>query len=178
MSVAHVLLHPFWLASARRSLPVFEDSLQLARRPWPERWTILETRQRAMLQRARLRRDSGSLARFTDPYAEPITWGYLAIRWAASELAARRIAALAISLERYRRTHSGALPVSVLPPEDPYSGKPLIVKPDGGGYVIYGLDNDRKDDGGVIYGFGAAQTQRIGQQSPRDFGIRVPFRIH
>ena len=175
-SIARRVFHPMWLASARRALPTFDESIAIAREPWPDRWNAVEQRQRAFRQQFEQRARSGWLTRFTDPFAGLFTWDYMAIRWSASELAARRIAALAVSVERYRRAHDGAMPASIQAPEDPYSGRPLIVKQDADGYVIYGVDTDRKDDGGVIYGFGAAPPTRIGPQSPRDFGIHVPLK--
>ena len=174
-SVARRVFQPMWLASARRALPAFDESTAIAAEPWPDRWNAVDQRQRAFRQQAVQRARSGWLTRFTDPFAGLFTWDYMAIRWSASELTARRIAAQAVSLERYRRAHGGALPASVQAPEDPYSGKPLIVKQDADGYVIYGLDTDRKDDGGVLYGFGAASATRILGTSPRDFGIHVPW---
>jgi hypothetical protein len=107
------------------------------------------------------------------------------LRFSARDLAARRIAATAIAAERYRRAHGGTPPPSLdalipgfLPrvPEAPYSGQPLVLTPDADGYTIYSLDSDRRDDGGILYGFGAAQTKHIGPQPPRDFGIRVPLK--
>ena len=174
-SIARRVFQPMWLASARRALPAFDESNAIAGKPWPDRWNAIDQRQRAFRQQSEQRARSGWLTRFMDPFAGLFTWDFMAIRWSASELAARRITALAVSLERYRRAHGGGLPASVDAPEDPYAGRPLILRQDADGYVIYGLDTDRKDDGGVIYGFGAAQATHIGPQSPRDFGIHIPW---
>ena len=50
MSIAHLLFHPLWLASARRSLPAFGESSAIAQRPWPERWAHVEKRRAEQLQ--------------------------------------------------------------------------------------------------------------------------------
>ena len=119
-----------------------------------------------------------------DPYSFTVGFNVFMLRASATELASRRVAVAAIAAERYRRAHGGAASPSLdalvpglLPrvPEDPYSGRPLVMKPDAGGYTIYSLDWDRRDDGGILYGFGAAQTQHVGPQSPRDFGIHLPL---
>lgn len=175
-SIARRVFYPMWLASARRALPAFDESDAIAGEPWPNRWSAVDQQQRAFREQSVQRARSGWLRQVTDPFAGLFTWDYMAIRWSASELAARRIGTLAVSVERYRRAHAGVLPASVQAPQDPYSGRPLIVKQDADGYVIYGLDTDRRDDGGVLYGFGAAPPTRIGPQSPRDFGIHVPLK--
>jgi hypothetical protein len=108
-----------------------------------------------------------------DPFAVPLC-GRHVIGWSAFDLAARRIAALTIAVERDRRAHGGAVPAFIDAPEDPFSGRPLVFRRDATGYLIYALDRDRRDDGGVLYGFGAAPATRIGPQSPKDFGIHVP----
>jgi len=175
-SIARAAFHPLWLSSARRALPAFDESLALTGKPWPDRWLAVEQRQRAFRQRFEQRSRAGWLTQFRDPFGGIFAPDSMAIRWAASDLAARRIAAAGVSLERYRRTHAGALPSAMRLPDDPYSGRPLIVKQDADGYVVYALDTDRRDDGGILYGFGAAQPKHIGPQSPRDFGLRVPLR--
>ena len=120
-----------------------------------------------------------------DPYSFAVPYNAFLLRSSATELASRRLAVTAIAAERYRRAHAGAPPPSLdalvpafLPrvPEDPYSGQPLVLKPAADGYTIYSVDFDRRDDGGILYGFGAAQPKHVGPQSPRDLGIRVPLR--
>jgi hypothetical protein len=60
-------------------------------------------------------------------------------------------------------------------PIDPLSAEPLVYRSDSGGYVIYRVDSNRRDDHGAIYGHGSAVAVHVGPQSPRDFGIRVPL---
>jgi len=173
-AIARVLFHPMWLASARRTLAAYDEPIVTARRPWAERWPIIEHHQRETMQQFVRQRSAGWFARSTDPFKAPFVWNSSRITDAAYDLAARRVAALAVSTERSRRAHDGALPASVNAPEDPFSGRPLIYKKDTDGYLIYSVDVNRKDDGGIMYGFGAAQAMHVGPQSRRDFGIRVP----
>ena len=104
------------------------------------------------------------------------------------DLAARRIMTTVLAIERYRRAHHGAVPLSLdalvpafLPavPEDPLSNGAgdtirYVRQPDG--YLVYSIDSNRRDDGGAFYGHGAAVTKHVGPQSPRDVGIRVPLK--
>ncbi len=58
-----------------------------------------------------------------------------------------------LGLLRYRQAH-GAFPptLEVLGLEgllDPYTGKPLLYRPEGEGFVVYSVDEDLKDNGGV-----------------------------
>jgi hypothetical protein len=54
-------------------------------------------------------------------------------------------------------------------------GKPLIYTA-ADSYIIYNIDPNKLDDGGLLYGHGAmAATGPRGGKSPRDFGIRVPL---
>ncbi len=69
-----------------------------------------------------------------------------------------RSTAVAVMIERYRRAH-GKLPESLdeltpafaesLPP-DPFTGKGLLYRPGPGGYVVYGVGDNRQDDGGRL----------------------------
>jgi hypothetical protein len=174
-SIEHVLLHPFMMASMRRALSAYDGPIANARRPWAERWAAIEQQQRPQMEAFLRRRQSSNwFLRVTDPYGAPWVWSAVWIRQSAYDLAARRIAALTISLEQYRRQHDGALPGSIDAPEDPFSGKPLMVKQESGGYLVYSVDVNHKDDGGILYGFGAAGLSHYGEQTPRDFGIRIP----
>ena len=43
-------------------------------------------------------------------------------------------------------------------PEDPFSGKPIIYAKGSGDYRVYSVDNNRTDDGGVLYGIGSGAS--------------------
>jgi hypothetical protein len=102
-------------------------------------------------------------------------------------LALRRTSIATLAAERYRRAHGGDAPVSLdalVPdylaavPQDPFSGQPLRYRRTADSYVVYSVDVNRIDDGGVLYGFGSGSTarmRRVDDPSPRDIGIRVPL---
>jgi hypothetical protein len=123
------------------------------------------------------------------PLLDPFEFTYAGtqrwVRGAAFELATRHVMVTTLAIEHYRRAHGGNAPPSLdalvpvfLPaaPSDPFTGGPIEYRSDGGGYTVYCLDGNLKDDGGIIYGFGAAPAHYVGPQSPRDYGIRVPLR--
>ena len=166
-------LHPFVLRSERRTLAEFDWPIAIAHLPWSERWSQMDVRQREIIGVARRR--ASFIGRTTDLFAG-MSWGSMfPMNRAAYDLVERRIAGAVVATERYRRAHDGVPPASIHAGEDPFSGKPLIFKRDADGYLIYSVDVNRKDDGGILYGFGAAGLTHYGQQTPRDFGIRVPF---
>ncbi len=78
----------------------------------------------------------------------------------AGEATARvRVAQAALAVERYRLKHGNALPDSLdalvselieAVPADPFDGEPLrYAKQPGGGYVVYSVGNDLKDNHGA-----------------------------
>jgi len=76
----------------------------------------------------------------------------------ARGLGQSRSTAVAVMIERYRRAH-GKLPESLgelTPafaeslPVDPFSGKGLLYRPGPDGYVVYGVGDNRRDDGGRL----------------------------
>lgn len=175
-TVGRVVLHPFLLRSERRALHSFEGAIEVAQRPWPDRWTALVKAQHSLLERLR-QHPPTLLDRLEDPYGAIVPFSQYLLWQSAHELAARRLVAAALAVERYRRAHGGSPPASIAASEDPFSGRPLIYKKEAGAYVIYSIDMNGMDDGGILYGFGAAGLRAVGQQTPRDYGIRVPTTI-
>jgi hypothetical protein len=58
-------------------------------------------------------------------------------------------------------------------PQDPFSGSPVVYKRGPADYLVYCLDNNRTDDGGVFYGVGSRGQMAPRAGAPRDFGIQV-----
>jgi hypothetical protein len=179
---ARFLLHPFVSRSGRMGIVSFEPAIALARLPLAER--------SAVVQRAVADYRSQPLWRYRlfgalfDPF--PVAFAGWGLSQAKQEVAARRVTVAALAVERYRRAHTSAAPESLgglVPaflsavPEDPFSMKPLVYRRDADGYVLYSVDANRKDDGGELYGHGAAIAKHVGPQSPRDLGIRVPLNV-
>lgn len=72
--------------------------------------------------------------------------------------AARRLARVGLAMQRYRQVH-GEFPDDLeklspdflpLIPRDPFDGEPLRMRPLNGGYVIYSIGQDLKDDYGRV----------------------------
>jgi hypothetical protein len=183
-AVARILLHPFVSRIGRLWIASFEPALAIARLPLAERSAAIQRSDAAAtynpqpLWRYRL---FGALF---GPF--PVAVGRMGLSQARQELAARRVAVAIVAVERFRRAHAGAAPASLAAlvpaflaavPEDPMSMKPLVYRRDADGYVLYSVDANGKDDGGELYGHGAAIAKHVGPQSPRDLGIRVPFSV-
>src|SRR5436190_14165381 len=180
-ALARILFHPFISRSGRNGIASFEPAIAVARLPLADRAAAIQSSAELRAYRPpplwRFRM-AGALF---DPF--PMAYAPTGLAQAKQELAARRVAVTAIAIERYRRGHAGAPPsdlTALLPaflpavPLDPLSMQPLIYRTDVGSYVIYSVDANRKDDGGELYGHGAAIAKHVGPQSPRDLGIRVP----
>ncbi len=80
----------------------------------------------------------------------------------AEAVARIRLARTVLAVERYRLKHDGALPISLADasvelsdgiPKDPFDGQPLRYRQlPTGGYAVWSVGTDRKDDGGSIKG--------------------------
>lgn len=171
-----ILMQPFLTSMARRRLASYDEALMFARLPPKERRAAATSRPPAPMRR-------GVFASF---FGSPQIYAGFAYNTETVDLAARRTMLSVLAVERYRRVHQGAVPPSLdalvpawLPsvPEDPYAaGQSIVYRMERDSYVVYSVDSNRKDDGGELYGHGAAIAKHVGPQSPRDLGIRVPFR--
>ena len=95
----------------------------------------------------------------------------------ARAVADSRCTAVAIMVERYRRTH-GRLPETLadLVPEyvrslpvDPFTGKDLLYRHDERSYVVYSVGEDQTDSGGAV-------DPDEQHKQPQDNGIRIRLR--
>jgi hypothetical protein len=172
--IGHAVFHPFALHNARRELLSFDSAIAAAHGSWRDRWALAIDAQRASIQRFRIHPPS-LFEKIEDPYTVLTPLSTYTLTASAKEIAARRLIAGAVAIERFRRAHPAAPPAPVELQEDPFSGKPLVFKSDATGYVIYSLDVNRKDDGGAFYGIGADGPRNFSLQT-RDYGIRVPVK--
>jgi hypothetical protein len=183
-TLAFVVLRPFLTHLLRRELRPYEEALAVARAPWPRKLDAahdLEQRYRTDLQHASQWRTLGFIR--VPPAGAIINLADLP--WGGANLAIRRTAIATIAVERFRRDHTGQPPASLqalVPaylravPDDPFSGKPLILTVDAGSYAVYSVDIDRRDDGGVFSGTGTGvkeRWRRLADTAPGDIGIRV-----
>jgi hypothetical protein len=189
-SLAFILLRPAMTHAFRGQLRPFEEAIDVARRPWPEKWNSLDAfvsrygdlgfgprRHRSWLDR--------SVRIF--PFALGVRALYSAVPVAALNLAMRRTSTAALAIERFRRAHSGEAPaiLSALVPDylaavplDPFSGQPLGYRRSAEDYVVYSIAQNHADDGGAITGLGSGVPPRKATEAPHrggDIGIRVPL---
>jgi hypothetical protein len=177
-SAAAFVFHPFLTRAVRLQIEQFPEAIAAARQPWPDKVASLATlaadggsrMSRGMLRNAVLGRLPNVAALSASPYP------------AGVNLAIRRIAAVTLAVERYRRAHQGRLPPAldaVVPqflaavPRDPFSRGPIVYKTSGDGYLVYSLDANKVDDGGAFYGTGSMNPMPL--PKTRDFGIKVPL---
>ena len=177
------LLRPWITSETRRQLRIFDEAIAFTRGPMPDRFdraAAFETKIVGDMKTSQRR------AMFLDWIMSRRRAGFggTALSSAAYDLAVRRIAIATLGVERYRRAHGEALPPSLdglVPayltavPEDPFSGKPVIYVKGAADYRIYSVDNNRKDDGGELYGIGSRGQLMPRSGAPRDFGVRVPL---
>lgn len=178
-AVLRFLFHPFLVRTLRVQIEQFPELMSIARQPWPDKigpWTaIAATTTGPAAGRNILRRTLvGPTVNMAALSASPMMAG--------QALAGRRLAVTTLAVERYRRSHAGAPPAdlaslvpALLPavPLDPFSGKPFIYRPSPDGYLLYGVDINRVDDGGKLYGLGSLNPMPLPRV--RDFGINVPL---
>jgi hypothetical protein len=155
---------PFWTRMRSQLIRVTSECITLMRQSWPVRLAQLNVLDRLIQGDAGIWR----------------TWMIQECRNVPTNIArvtARlRAARLAVAVEQYRRTHR-ALPSSLRDVaggadadvnSDPYTGEPMKFLPESdGGYVIYSVGLDGRDDGGQI-----SRRDRSGDV-PADAGVRV-----
>jgi hypothetical protein len=164
-SLGFTLLRPWLTHRSIDELRRYEDDIRIARLPLPQRLVATKSA-----------RDSG------DP-SHRFSAGNVLI--AARNLAADRVAVATLATERFRRAHGGAPPssLSALVPDylrgvplDPFSGGELHFVQDPGGYAIYSVGVNQKDDGGKLPPWEPDITyRRSATDAAVDLGIRVPL---
>ncbi len=185
VAVAFIVFRPLLTHAVRRQFGSFEQALAVAREPWPAK--LDSARGLAQLHGVDL---SGRASRqtFLQRMAAAIspTFGVWQLEYALPvagvNLAVRRTAIAALAIERFRRAHDGQPPSSLdalVPeylsavPQDPFDGKPLKYRLASDSYIVYSVERDRMDDGGILYGPGSGVDGR--PPARRDLGVRVPI---
>ncbi len=177
-------IRPYLTRQRRQRLLSYEEALAVARDSWPQKFVRANALQSQYAARwGRNGRQPSLLQRLVPPEG----LGIMSLGTTATglDLAARRVLIATVAVERYRRDHARALPPSLqtlVPaylssvPIDPFSGDPLIYKPDADGYLLYSIDANLKNDGGALYGFGSRKQLVPRARDGRDLGIRVDVR--
>jgi hypothetical protein len=181
-AIATKLLRPLRNHRIVADLAEFDQAMAAAHQPWPgkiDAVTAFVGRHPAKLSPS-VRRDF--IEAFTRPYGEHPASGALASYSSgiAESLARARASVAAVAMARYRQDHAGSLPLSLeeltptyldAPLVDPYNGAAFEYRHDAGGFKIYSVGANRKDDGGNWEQHSDLQTKRRG--NPLDVGISV-----
>jgi hypothetical protein len=184
-TIAFAVFRPMLTHVMRRQFEPFEQALAVASQPWPRKLDAALALGQRYHHVVRARRPS-SRTTFTQMVGEFVNPSFGAwqleyvLPLAGANLAIRRTSIAALAVERFRRAHGGQAPSSldVLVPQylasvpaDPFDGKPLKYRVGAGDYIIYSVDRDRIDDGGVLYGLGSGVAGPVPVR--RDLGLRV-----
>ena len=147
--LAYLLLRPWLAHSVTRELRRMDGAVAAATAPWPERVKFSPVAMPAIGARRWRSFDSPATTIFYLHQQRARAYGRL--------LANLRTADAAAAVERYRAAQGGELPRtldSLVPaflervPIDPFTGVPVKWKTSPGGYTIYSIGADFKDDGG------------------------------
>ncbi len=135
-------------------LKAMNEAVEIAKRPASDQSDLLTRWEKSQVRpEETLPRLVASLANETTPSVGGIGWASLRHKALLGTLA------VMLACERHRLRH-GSFPNSTdaidrailpSPPIDPFSGRPIIVKPLDGGLVIYSVGKDRTDDGGTLF---------------------------
>ena len=149
-------------------LHALDRLLQATSQPWPDRINAVSTT------------DARALAGFAFGPGEVDRERLEGVVFrSVRPLAVIRAMRIAVAIERYRRDHDEVLPndlSALLPtclasvPIDPFTGKDMRFTKDGGGYVVYSVGSDGRDDGGDV-----AVRWRDGDRNAPDPGIRIRY---
>jgi hypothetical protein len=159
---------PWQLHQTNEQIDIVTELLAASHLPWPARLDAL-----------------GVMANWQPPRVRPSdraraqqkSSGEVAAHSEGWRLALVRSARSVVAVERYRRDHNEQQPSSIenLTPAylrsvlvDPFSGGSLKLAVRQGGYVVYSLGVNRRDDSGSI-----RATRSNNVNAPRDFGIQI-----
>ncbi len=181
--VANWFVRPFRERAVRAELTEFDEALAAARVRWPQAYDALMALPRKYgTTRAASPRRPGTLQLMIRPFGRHVAAAQVDfyVPRLAESMAGARASEAALAVARYRRAHAGALPAALsdlVPsylssvPLDPYTGRELIYRVDGGKYKVYTVGLNRQDDGGVWDQHSDLQYARRGD--PKDIGIAV-----
>jgi hypothetical protein len=182
-AVAAKVLRPLRTNRIVAELAEFDQAMEVAKQPWPGRIDAVN----ALVKNNPANRSQSVRRGFIDAFARPYGEHYPSAALAsyvggiAEALARTRASVAAVAVARYRQDHAGNLPSSLeelapgylsVPPVDPFNGAVLVYHHDSGGFKIYSVGANRKDDGGTWEQHSDLQTMRRG--NPLDIGIAVP----
>jgi hypothetical protein len=181
-AIARRLVRPLRDHRVVEELSEFDDALEVAKRPWPQ--TIDDAASFVGSHRANRAQSvrPSLLDSLTRPLgahmANRVMTGYFEA--IAESLARARASIGVLAVTRYQHDHHGESPAKLqqlvpaylpAPLIDPYTGTELRYWHDCGGFKVYSVGINRKDDGGKWDQHSDLQQSRRG--NPADVGIEV-----
>jgi hypothetical protein len=159
-------------------LSEYAEAIEIAERRWPQKIDAVHS----FVEGHRAARSLSIIERLTSPFG-----GHAASRTMTSyfdaiteALARTRASMVAIAIERFRHDHQSLWPATLqqlvpaylsAPLVDPYTGGEFHYWHDCGGFKVYSVGINRKDDGGTWEQHSDLQQSRRG--NPADIGIEV-----
>jgi hypothetical protein len=159
---------PWQLHQTNERIDIATEQIAASHLPWPARLDALGVPVTWQPQQVRLSDDAR---------AQQKTYGEFAVQSEGWRLALVRSARSVVAVERYRRDHNEQLPSRLedvspayLPSAlvDPFFGGSLKLAVREGGYVVYSLGVNRRDDSGSV-----RATRSNNVNAARDFGIQI-----
>jgi hypothetical protein len=191
-SLMFVVLRPWTTHRFIGMLKELDRAIAIVREPWPEKLDREQlisgpppgsrpatTPMPGWFSQVMLRAGVGLL---TMPAAQVIAGG--TIPRAGRSLAQNRVCVATLAVERWRRGHNDAPPVSLealVPaylrelPRDPFTGAPLRLIHTGDSYTVYSVGMDRVDNAGDIAEW-QPDVRGYARGAERDIGMRLPLR--
>jgi hypothetical protein len=184
-AIARRLVRPLRDHRLVEELSEFDEALNIAKRPWPE---IIEDAASFVSSHRASRSPSlrpGLIDSLTRPLGAHVASRVMTSYFEAiaESLARARASIGALAVARFQHDHKGELPAALqqlvpaylpAPLIDPYTGSELRYWHDCGGFKVYSVGINRKDDGGQWEQHSDLEQSRRGK--PADVGIDVGLR--
>ena len=181
-AIARRLVRPLRDHRVVAELREFDEALEVAKRPWPQK--IDDAASFASNHRVTRSRSvrPGLVESLTRPFGTHVASGIMTSYFEAiaESLARARASVGVLAVVRYQHDHNGESPAALkqlvptylsAPLIDPYTGTELRYWHDCGGFKVYSVGINRKDDGGQWEQHSDLQQSRRG--NPLDVGIEV-----
>ena len=180
-SVTETVMRPWFTHNAVNVLRLWAQLVDAAKTEWPEK----RRRSADILERHRQERQPSQAGGYLNALLNHgVVLGAFSQAVDATPLIVDRASRVAVAIERFRRDRNAvpaALP-DLVPqylreiPVDPYSGRPLLFRPERAAYTVYSVGPNQQDDHGDLSSeFERARQQGWGRRVIRgaDIGVRI-----
>lgn len=180
-SVTDTVMRPWFTHNAVNVLRLWAQLVEVARTEWPEK----ARRSADILESNRQEQQAARARGYFNALLNPgVVLGAFSQAVDPTQLIVDRASSVAVAIERFRRDRN-AVPAGLsdlVPqylreiPVDPYSGRPLLFRPEQDAYTVYSVGPNQQDDqGDLSSALERAQQQGWGRRLIRgtDIGVRV-----